>query len=42
VLDTCHALASDSPVVKRRWPRVYSGPDRETGEHRPPLLDHIT
>jgi hypothetical protein len=24
-LDTCHALASTSPVVKRRWPRFYTG-----------------
>ena len=25
VLDTCHALASDSPVVKDRWPEYYTG-----------------
>lgn len=42
VLNTCHALASDSPVVKKRWPRVYSGPDRELDEHYQPLLDGIT
>lgn len=24
-LDTCHALASDSPVVKREWPDFYEG-----------------
>lgn len=24
-LDTCHALASSSPVVKRRWPKFYTG-----------------
>ena len=24
-LDTCHALASTSPVVKARWPRFYTG-----------------
>ena len=24
-LDTCHALASTSPVVKRRWPEFYVG-----------------
>ena len=42
VLNTCHALASDSPVVKKRWPRVYRAPDRETGEHHQPLLDNIT
>ena len=27
-LDTCHAHASDSPEVKRRWPAFYTGPDR--------------
>ena len=42
VLNTCHALASHSPVVKKRWPRVYSGPDREVDEHYQPLLDNIT
>lgn len=26
VLNTCHALSSDSPVVKRRWPQAYTGP----------------
>lgn len=25
LLDTCHALASDSPVVKRQWPEYYTG-----------------
>ena len=25
-LDTCHAHASDSPEVKRRWPDFYTGP----------------
>ncbi len=25
ILDTCHALAADSPVVKRQWPDHYSG-----------------
>lgn len=39
VLNTCHALASDSPVVKRRWPQAYTGPDRELDEHNRPLLD---
>jgi len=27
-IDTCHAHASDSPEVKRRWPAFYTGPDR--------------
>lgn len=26
-LNTCHAHASDSEVVKRFWPRFYTGPD---------------
>jgi hypothetical protein len=25
LLNTCHAFASDSPVVKRRWPEHYTG-----------------
>jgi hypothetical protein len=25
LLDTCHAFASDSPVVKKRWPAFYTG-----------------
>ncbi|MCP5368927.1 MAG: DUF2889 domain-containing protein [Hyphomicrobiales bacterium] len=25
MLDTCHALASDSPVVARQWPAFYTG-----------------
>ncbi len=25
ILNTCHALASESPVVKRHWPQFYSG-----------------
>ncbi len=24
-LNTCHALSSDSPVVRRRWPQHYTG-----------------
>jgi hypothetical protein len=24
-LDGCHALASDSPIVKERWPEFYTG-----------------
>jgi hypothetical protein len=26
-LNTCHAHATDSPEVKRRWPAFYTGPD---------------
>jgi len=25
LLDSCHAFATDSPVVKRRWPEFYKG-----------------
>ena len=25
ILDTCHALASDGPIVKRKWPQFYTG-----------------
>ncbi len=25
LLDTCHAFASDGPIVKRRWPDFYTG-----------------
>ena len=24
-LDTCHALASDSPVIREHWPEFYTG-----------------
>ena len=26
-LDTCHALATESPVVKEQWPEFYTGGD---------------
>ncbi len=39
VLNTCHALASDSPVVKKRWPQAYTGSDRKTDDPHRPLLD---
>ncbi|WP_142850133.1 DUF2889 domain-containing protein [Telmatospirillum sp. J64-1] len=29
LLDTCHALASDSEVVRREWPEFYTGPKAE-------------
>ncbi|MGF1639578.1 MAG: DUF2889 domain-containing protein [Rhodospirillales bacterium] len=25
MIDTCHALAGDGPVVKRQWPEFYTG-----------------
>lgn len=43
VLNTCHALASDSPVVKKRWPQAYTGRDRETDvQHRRLVDDCLT
>ena len=24
-INTCHAMASDSEIVKERWPRLYTG-----------------
>ena len=30
IIDTCHALASDSPVVRIQWPEFYTGKDDET------------
>lgn len=33
VLNTCHALSSDGPVVKKRWPKAYTGPDEEADKH---------
>jgi hypothetical protein len=27
LLDSCHAYAADGPIVKRRWPRFYTGSD---------------
>ena len=39
VLNTCHALASDSLVVRKRWPQAYTGPDRELDSHHRHLLD---
>lgn len=28
MIDSCHAYAADGPVVRRRWPERYTGPDR--------------
>ncbi len=28
MIDSCHAYAADGPVVRRRWPQLYTGPDR--------------
>jgi hypothetical protein len=27
LLETCHAFATDSPIVKRSWPAFYTGKD---------------
>ncbi len=29
IIDTCHALASDGPIVKLEWPAFYTGDDRD-------------
>lgn len=29
IIDSCHALASDSPMVAREWPRFYDGKDKK-------------
>ncbi|MBK7541771.1 MAG: DUF2889 domain-containing protein [Candidatus Competibacteraceae bacterium] len=39
VLNTCHALASTSPVVKKRWPRDYTGSNDHSDVRNRPLLD---
>lgn len=28
ILNTCFAYATDSPVVRRRWPHLYTGPEQ--------------
>jgi hypothetical protein len=30
LLNTCHAYDSTGPVVKRRWPHLYTGADADT------------
>ena len=36
IIDTCHALASDGPVVKIEWPEFYTGKEErlEPGDER--------
>jgi Protein of unknown function (DUF2889) len=29
LLNTCHAWSSDSPVIARGWPHLYTGPERD-------------
>lgn len=31
LLDSCHAFASDSPVVRKEWPAFYTGPETDGG-----------
>jgi hypothetical protein len=30
LLDSCHAWASDSPVIARRYPEFYTGADKKS------------
>ncbi len=30
IIDTCHVLRADGPVVRERWPEFYEGPEGET------------
>ncbi|MCP5159360.1 MAG: DUF2889 domain-containing protein [Gammaproteobacteria bacterium] len=39
VLNTCHALANDSLVVKKHWPQAYTGRDQEIDTQHQPLID---
>lgn len=39
VLNTCHALHSGSPVVKKRWPQAYTGSDDGADAKTRPFLD---
>ncbi len=32
ILNTCIAYATDSPVVQRRWPQLYTGPAASTSD----------
>ena len=36
LLNTCLAWGSDSPVIKRRWPQLYTGPDTGPNTGRKP------
>ncbi|WP_404382150.1 DUF2889 domain-containing protein [Caenispirillum salinarum] len=29
IIDTCHALAADGPIVARQWPQWYEGPEEK-------------
>lgn len=29
LVDSCHAFASDGPIVRRQWPAFYTGNDKE-------------
>ncbi len=32
LLNSCHAMRSDSVVIKERWPKFYTGPDKAANE----------
>lgn len=32
LLNSCHAMRSDSVVIKERWPKFYTGPDKVANE----------
>ncbi len=32
MVDSCHAYAADGPAVRRRWPELYTGPDRDAAD----------
>lgn len=32
MVNSCHAFAADGPVVRRRWPEHYTGPDRAAAD----------
>jgi len=31
LIDSCHAWASDSPVIAKRFPEFYTGPKKASG-----------
>ena len=35
LIDTCHALASDGPVVARQWPAFFTGDEEQTDSTAP-------
>jgi hypothetical protein len=33
LIDSCHAFASDGPIVRRQWPDFYTGDKAEAKDH---------